>query len=534
MLDKMKKTHSYIFDMGAGQCLENYEDAEDALIKRNFPDISQNDQQSAVFLPETFLPKVPRAVYPTDEYEEQKKSLSEQLKKFLGIKSGTEESQNLVGDLTEKELSDTLKKFFASSPDKEVTVFQGAVFKTPGAIKGGNQEHDFLVIIKKLKLIICIESKNSLNGKSVQDGAKQLENMKELLIDYFGPMTGWSYVAWMHFKNNKSKLHICEDCKSNIIFTPEDLVTKLTELYDTTQATPNHEEYKEVVKKVAFTLLSQDIGTPCTITSMVDNKVVGESAMAQGGIHSVLFWTPDQADLILGYYCLVLFLSSWSTGKTLCMREKAKKCAADDQEVIVCVARYDCDKKTLLEMELERELTNPNIQVTSINLKYKANSLAPYLLSLVQSHPGAAIFLDEVVLNSSDLSSLSAQISEIKTLLQSQGGLLWMSVAGYGGNIDMSTISSTLSMFHQPQLRIPLRSTKAVLDMIHMGEGTSSNNMKVAGFYSGTPSYTIPPLLMPGLPGYKVRVVDNKNKEEVVTAVKTTREYMSETRAGTT
>merc|ERR1719312_222023 len=111
-----------------------------------------------------------------------------------------------------------------------------------------------------------------------------------------------------------------------------------------------------------------------------------------------------------------------------------------------------------------------------------------------------------------------------------------MSVAGYdivGGNNDMSTISSTLSMFHQPQLRIPLRSTKAVLDMVHMGEGTSSNNMKVAAFNTGTPSYTIPPLLMPGLPGYKVRVVDNKNKEEVVTAVKTTREYLSKTRAGT-
>merc|ERR1712013_200434 len=449
--NRMKKTHSYIFDMGAGQYFETYEDAEDALIKRNFPDISNDCQQSPAFLPETFLPKVPRAVYPIEEHEEQKKNLSEQEKKFLGIKSGTEESQNLAGDLAEKELSDTLKKFFATSPDKEVTVFQGAVFKTPGANKGGNQEHDFIIIIKKLKLIICIESKNSLNGKSVLDGAKQLENMKELLIDYFGPMTGWSYVAWMHFKNNKSKLYICEDCENNIIFTPEDLVTKLTELYDTTQATPNHDEYKEVVKKVAFILLSQDVGTPCTITSMVDNKVVGKGdKQGQGDIKSVLFWTPDQADLILGYYCLVLFLSSWSTGKTLCMREKAKKCAEDDQEVIVCVARYYCNKKTLLEMELERELTSTNIQVTSIDLG--GTKLVPYLLSLVQSHHGAAIFLDEVVLTSSDLSSLSAQISEIKTLLQSQGGLLWMSVAGHqaGDNIDMSTISSTLSMFHQP------------------------------------------------------------------------------------
>ena len=40
VLDKMKKTHSYIFDMGAGQCFENYEDAEDELVKRNFPELS--------------------------------------------------------------------------------------------------------------------------------------------------------------------------------------------------------------------------------------------------------------------------------------------------------------------------------------------------------------------------------------------------------------------------------------------------------------------------------------------------------------
>ena len=39
--------------------------------------------------------------------------------------------------------------------------------------------------------------------------------------------------------------------------------------------------------------------------------------------------------------------------------------------------------------------------------------------------------------------------------------------------------------------------------------------MWVAGFSTGPPSYTIPPLLMPGLPGYKVRVVDRNNKPPI-------------------
>ena len=91
----------------------------------------------------------------------------------------------------------------------------------------------------------------------------------------------------------------------------------------------------------------------------------------------------SQYEKDLGYYHLVLFLSSWSTGKTLCKREKAKRCAADNQEVIFCVANYGCGEKTLLEMEIEREFTN-NIKVTSINLESSSSNLVVYLISLVQ------------------------------------------------------------------------------------------------------------------------------------------------------
>ena len=90
-------------------------------------------------------------------------------------------------------------------------------------------------------------------------------------------------------------------------------MTKLTELYETTQATPNHDEYKEVVKRIAFSLLSQDIGTPCTITSMVDNKVVGiGTKQGQGDFLSYSFWTLDQSNIMLAHHKFVLFTSAWS------------------------------------------------------------------------------------------------------------------------------------------------------------------------------------------------------------------------------
>ena len=105
-----------------------------------------------------------------------------------------------------------------------------------------------------------------------------------------------------------------------------------------------------------------------------------------------------------------------------------------------------------------------------------------------------------------------------------------MSVAGYdavGGDTPaMSTIESTFSMFHLPVMSIPLRSTREVLAMAGMDGGISSSKV-VAGFTASGASYSIPPLLLPGLPVITVRVLDKKNKEEVVTAVRSAREEMT-------
>ena len=119
-----------------------------------------------------------------------------------------------------------------------------------------------------------------------------MKGMESLIEEYFGLMSGWTYVALMHFQVDNSGLHICEDCESNIIFTKEDLSDKLSKLYDTNKATPDHNGYVTLVKRIAFTLLSQDIGTPCTITNMVDKKEVGKGdKQGQGDFKSHLFWT---------------------------------------------------------------------------------------------------------------------------------------------------------------------------------------------------------------------------------------------------
>jgi hypothetical protein len=67
---------------------------------------------------------------------------------------------------------DALKTFYASNTDPEVLVLQGACFKTPGTKKETEEEHDFVIVAKNIKSIICIESKKSLSGKRIKAIAK--------------------------------------------------------------------------------------------------------------------------------------------------------------------------------------------------------------------------------------------------------------------------------------------------------------------------------------------------------------------------
>ena len=97
--------------------------------------------------------------------------------------------------------------------------------------------------------------------------------------------------------------------------------------------TPNHNEYLGIVGKLAFTMLAQPLPTYCNITKAVREKIEGVKEggriqPGQGDLESVVFWAPEQAGLMLGTdpsYNKVAFCSSWGTGKTLLLREKARQ-----------------------------------------------------------------------------------------------------------------------------------------------------------------------------------------------------------------
>ena len=116
------------FNLGGSKLInfQNYKEAESELLERNFPAIDQNKQDRPIFLPETYLNKLARAV-DVEGYACRMTTLDDEWRAFLGINKGTEDLQNIQGDQTEKQISDALKKCYTSktNTDPEVLVLQG-------------------------------------------------------------------------------------------------------------------------------------------------------------------------------------------------------------------------------------------------------------------------------------------------------------------------------------------------------------------------------------------------------------------------
>ena len=114
----MAKEHPYGFNMGHGRIIpfKDYKEAARALMERNMPEILHGRQKKAVFIPETYLPKMPHIVN-LPEYEKKKDSSSVKTLAISGLKKGKEDAANARGDLVEKELANALKDFYCRPTD---------------------------------------------------------------------------------------------------------------------------------------------------------------------------------------------------------------------------------------------------------------------------------------------------------------------------------------------------------------------------------------------------------------------------------
>ena len=428
-------------------------------MKRNMPEVLNNTQKQVIFLPETHLPKVPRVV-DLQAYEPKKKSLGVEDLAVLGMKKGTEDITNARGDIAEKLLAEELQKYFSN---RIVVVIQGGSFRAPGKGKGAIQEHDFVIVDMEQKVIICLESKVTLTGSTGNKAIEQTKRCQKLLEEYFASeltANQWCFagVIFTQEINLKHDQEICPDCSPFIIRGAGEVTTKLKGLeakirkMRTHQITESHSEYVSLVEGLSFVALSHPVSTYCTIATDIYDKVVGKPAVGktknkagQGDFQSIIFWSMEQANIMLTELQFVFFASPWATGKTICMREKAVMWATKhpNEKLFFVVIRYHLTKQTsLLEMELKSFFNEQhnleNVEV--LGLPAKPEDTLRCLLQESRIRPHGSWMVDELIVpgdkDKTEMQKLHQQFSRDMEDLhnhinaQSQEALLWIACAG--------------------------------------------------------------------------------------------------------
>ena len=222
----------------------------------------------------------------------------------------------------------------------------------------------------------------------------------------------------VHFNNFELKQPVCPTCSPFTIHGANQLATKLAGLETHLRAvrpqwSPSHQEYVSLVQGLSFVVLAQPISTRCTITSEVHAKIEGEptkpkkAKVGQGDYKSIIFWSNEQSKVMMWDQQFVVFTSPWSTGKTICQREKARIWATDNpsENLYFGVVREShTTNTTLLELDLKLYFQEHNVQnVTVVSLPSSCgDSMKKLHKKMVSTSPGSWM-VDELVMPSNHL-----------------------------------------------------------------------------------------------------------------------------------
>ena len=537
--EKMAKEHPYGFNMGHGRIIpfKDYKEAARALMERNMPEILHDRQKKAVFIPETYLPKMPHIV-DLPEYEKKKDTSSVMTLAISGLKKGKEDAANARGDLVETELANALKNFYRRPTDTKLVILQGCVLRALNKGGGGIQENDFVIVDFERKVIICIEAKATLTGPTGHNAVNQAQELKGLLEDFFAielASREWAFVGMIFTNNINIKRPLCPLCNQFVIKGHSELRAKLITIEDKLKlmgprSSPSYAEYVSIVQGLSFVVLSQPMSTLCTIVGKVYNKVVGQrkgvkTKAGQGDFQSIIFWTNDQANTMLTRHRFVFFASPWSTGKTLLMREKAVLWAKENpsQKLFFTVIRCEfCQLTSLLEMELEfffhQKHQLHNVEVLGITTGHDFKDALSSLLNEVTTRPPGSWMVDELIMpgkgkyDEEDVETVHEQwtneLVKIQSYVEAQAGILWITCAGIEGgqghHFQHSHLATVIPpVFYLPKMDVPLRNTRKTLAMAGLETNTQVRLLSTELWSSTTthPVYRIPDDLMSGVDG---------------------------------
>ena len=152
--------------------------------------------------------------------------------------------KTIEGEVLEKDVYDTLKKYFKSHPEQEVLVLHGFEILDLDAPENPKKpishwEKDFIVINVTYGYILNIEAKKTLDRKSMKKAQEQLENTKRILEKWFGANLepGWVFISAIYCEKGDLYNRCCKNCDMNFVFSgTEDLVMKIEKIHKDLQS----------------------------------------------------------------------------------------------------------------------------------------------------------------------------------------------------------------------------------------------------------------------------------------------------------
>ena len=290
------------------------------------------------------------------------------------------------------------------------------------------------------------------------------------------------------------------------------------------QWNPSHQEYVSLLQGFSFVVRAQPISTRCTITSNVHTKVVGKpetssskAKVGQGDYKSIIFWTNDQSKVMIWDQQFVVFISPWSTGKTICMREKARIWASDNpsEKLFFCVVRVEyATNKSLLEMELNMYFQEHNVRnVKVLGLPCSWNNAMSELQKKILSLPTGSWMVDELCMPvPKDHTKWAAELKKMRNHFARHPGppkMLWISIAGIDNgkpeHFKHDYLAALMPGFHIPVMELPLRNTREVIKLAGLDLKPTIKSVGLTSMYTN-PSYNLPPNLMFGVQCQQIKV----------------------------
>ena len=359
--------------------------------------------------------------------------------------------------------------------------------------------------------------------------------------EFFAPefaSKGWCFVGMIYTNSINPNNTFCAECSQFIINGPTEVGTKLNYIQTLLKpVVPSHAEFVSVVQGLTFVVLAHPISTFCTIADDVVAKVAGVPATGktkakagQGDFQSIIFWTNEQAKIMLTEEQFVFFNGPWSTGKTLLMREKAVMWATQNltEKLVFVVVRNKSAKLTsLLEMELKSFfLKQHNLQnIEVLGLRTKPDKTLTCLFKEATTRPRGSWMVDELVMpEPKDHQQWARELKHLQSHIEAQNGNphLWIACAGIEGgeteHFDRSYLTNMLPpVFHLPQMDMPLRNTKQTLAMAGLEANTKTKGLNAYGIRNN-PVYKVPDLMIDGIKG-KQFLVNNWDDDELARVV---------------